>query len=157
VSRGAGQHEAEAHEGDPDASAAEGGLTAKQEAALTALLNHPTIKRAAEACGVPERTIYRWLDECPAFARAYRRARRQAFGHAISLAQQGAAMAVGTLIRLLNDPACGNSAKVAAATNLLRFGREGIELDELVERIEALEAAGREQQQDETEGASWRH
>jgi len=30
-------------------------------------------------------------------------------------------------------------AKVSAATNLLRFGREGIELDDLAARVEALE------------------
>ena len=33
------------------------------------------------------------------------------------------------------------SAKVAAATTLLRFGREGIELDDLAARVEALEQA----------------
>jgi hypothetical protein len=129
------------------AAADDRALTPKQEAALAALLNQPTIKRASDTCGVPERTIYRWLERDAAFARAYRRARRQAFGHAVSLAQQCAAHAVGALIKLVNDPACGNSAKVAAATNILKFAREGIELDELVERIESLEAASKEQQQ----------
>jgi len=159
VSGGRGQR---GHEGaggpdtGPDAAGGAGAaLPPKQEGALTALLAHPTVKRAAEACGVPERTIYRWLEEDEAFRRAYRRARRQAFAHAVSLAQQAAAMAVGALVRMLNDPACGHSAKVAAATNLLRFGRESIELDELVERVESLEAAARQQEQ-RGEGAPWR-
>lgn len=156
MSGGRGQR---GHEGADAAAEAAGGagaaLPPKQEGALTALLAHPTVKRAAEACGVPERTIYRWLEEDEAFRRAYRRARRQAFAHAVSLAQQAAAMAVGALVRMLNDPACGHSAKVAAATNLLRFGRESIELDELVERVESLEAAARQQEQ-RGEGAPWR-
>ncbi len=33
------------------------------------------------------------------------------------------------------------SSKVAAATAILRFGREGIELDDLAARVEALEQA----------------
>ena len=50
-------------------------LDPKQEIALTALMNDPNIKRAAEAAGVGERTLHRWLDE-PAFIAAFRRARR---------------------------------------------------------------------------------
>lgn len=155
MSGGRGQRGHDAAEGADPAGGAGAGLPPKQEGALTALLAQPTVKRAAEACGVPERTLYRWLEEDEAFRRAYRRARRQAFAHAVSLAQQAAAMAVGALVRMLNDPACGHSAKVAAATNLLRFGRESIELDELVERVESLEAAARQQEQ-RGEGAPWR-
>ena len=140
-----------------DAGDAADGLTPKQHAAVAALLGQPSVKRAADACGVPERTLYRWLGEDPAFAAAYRSARRQAFGHAVSLAQQYAALAVNALVKMLGDPACGNSAKVAAATNLLKFARESIELDELVGRIETLESAGRDGQKQQEGGPKrWR-
>ena len=53
-------------------------ITARQEKAITALLNEPTIAKAAEASGVGERTLYRWLAE-PAFSRVFRRTHREAF------------------------------------------------------------------------------
>jgi len=90
-------------------------LSAKQEEALVALLNEPTVNKAALLAGVGERTLYRWLDE-PGFSRAYRTARRQAFNHAISLTQRYAAAAVQTLAKVMADPKAGPSAKVAAAT-----------------------------------------
>jgi hypothetical protein len=105
-----------------------------------ALLNEQTVGRAATAARVGERTLYRWLDK-PAFARAYRKARREAFGQAIALTQRYAPVAVNTLVQIMMDDAAPASSKVAAATTLLRFGREGIELDDLAARVEALEEA----------------
>ena len=54
------------------------GLTPKQEQAIVALLNEPTISRAAQTLNMAERTRYRWMDD-PAFSRATRSARREAF------------------------------------------------------------------------------
>src|SRR5690349_14662713 len=96
------------------------GLSAKQDAALVALLNEPTVQRAAQASGMSERTLYRWMEE-PAFSRAYRAARRQAFSHAVTLTQKYASAAVQTLVKVMTDPKATPAAKVAAATGLLRF------------------------------------
>ncbi len=63
------------------------GLTAPQERAIIALLNEQTVGRAAAAAEVGQRTLYRWLKE-PTFSRAYREARREAFGQAIALTQR---------------------------------------------------------------------
>src|SRR5690606_39938518 len=114
-------------------------LTPSQEKAIIALLAEPSLARAAAACGIGERTLYRWLRE-PAFMSAYRRARREAFSHAIALTQRYAPLAVQTLAKVMSDENAPHTAKVQAATSLLRFGRDGIELDDLQERIEALEA-----------------
>jgi hypothetical protein len=100
-------------------------LDAKQEIALTALMNDPNIKRAAEAAGVSERTLHRWLDD-PTFIAAYRKARRQAFGVAISLTQKYAPMAVQSLAKIIADPKTPASAKVAAIGNMLKFSRESL-------------------------------
>lgn len=114
-------------------------LTAKQEKAVVCLLNEPTVTKAAAAAGVGERTLYRWLDE-PAFAAAYRKARRQAFGQSIALTQRYSPMAVQVLARIANDLSAPMSARVSAAQALLRHGRDAIELDDLAARIEELEA-----------------
>ena len=116
------------------------GLDPKQEEAITALLAEPTVAKAAIACGVGERTIHRWLDE-PAFSRAYRNARRQAFSHAVSLTQRYAPLAIQTLAKIMADPEAPFPSRVSAATALLKVGRESLELDDLAVRIEALEAA----------------
>lgn len=113
------------------------GITPKQERAILALLSEPTIPKAAKACGCGERTIHRWLGE-GAFSAAYRNARRQAFGQAIGLAQQYAPLAMHTLIKAMAEDSPAH-VKVSAATALLKFAREGIELDDLAARVEALE------------------
>ncbi len=117
-----------------------GALTPQQERAIIALLNEQTIGRAAAVVEVSQRTLYRWLDK-PAFSRAYRKARREAFGQAIALTQRYAPLAVNTLAQVMMDDHAPSSSKVAAATTILRFGREGIELDDLAARVESLENA----------------
>ena len=113
-------------------------LTPVQERAIIALLNEQTISRAAAVAEVGQRTLYRWLRQ-PEFSRAYREARREAFGQAIALTQRYAPLAVNTLAQVMMDDNAPSSSKVAAATTILRFGREGIELDDLAARVEALE------------------
>ena len=114
------------------------GLTPKQERAVAALLAEPTVARAAASIGMNDRTLYRWLKE-PAFGRAYREARREAFAHAISLTQRYAPVAVHALAQITNDATAPHSARVSAATSILKFSRESIELDDLAARVEALE------------------
>ncbi len=116
------------------------GLTAPQERAIIALLNEQSISRAAAVAEVGQRTLYRWLRQ-PEFSRAYREARREAFGQAIALTQRYAPLAVNTLAQVMMDDGAPTSSKVAAATTILRFGREGIELDDLAARVDALEQA----------------
>ena len=113
-------------------------LTPVQERAIIALLNEQTISRAAAVAEVGQRTLYRWLRK-PEFARAYREARREAFGQAIALTQRYAPLAVNTLAQVMMNDNAPASSKVAAATTILRFGREGIELDDLAARVEVLE------------------
>ncbi len=133
-------------EQDPvEGSRPHGGLTPNQQRAVIALLKEQTVGRAAAAVNVSQRTLYRWLDK-PAFARAYRKARRDAFGQAIALTQRYAPVAVNTLVQVMMDDSAPSSSKVAAATTLLRFGREGIELDDLAVRVEALEQAAPQRQ-----------
>ena len=140
--------------GEPDGSGGRG-LTRRQEKALEALLNEPTVARAAQLAGVGERTLHSWLRQ-PVFAAAYRESRRTAFGHAISLTQKYSPMAVGTLVKIMGDEGKPATARVAAATALLRFGREAIELDELVERLARLEARAESDAGDDDPPRRWK-
>ena len=111
-------------------------LTRKQEQAVAALLAEPTLARAAAAAGVSLRTVKYWLRD-PAFAGAYREVRRQVVEHAVGLVQQAAGEAVDTLKRLLS---CGHRPTEArAAEALFDYALRGVEVGDLLERIEELE------------------
>ncbi len=99
-------------------------LSPNQEKAILALLQEPTIAKAAMAAKVGERTLHRWLSDSD-FGRAYRKARREAFGHAIALTQHYAPLAVNTLATIMADTSAPSHARVTAASTLLKFGREG--------------------------------
>ena len=115
-------------------------LNPKQQRAIVALLSEHSIPKAAEVAKVAPRTLYRWLAERK-FDRAYRMARREAFGHAIGLAQRYAPLAVNTLAKIVADEKAPFPSRVQAAVAMLRFGREGIELDDLAARVADLEQA----------------
>jgi len=91
---------------------------------------------------VGERTLHRWM-RLEHFTQEYRFARREAFCQAIALTQRSSAAAVAILLRIMHDPTATSSARVTAATNVLKFARESIELDDLEARIETLEVVTR--------------
>lgn len=115
-------------------------LPPDREQAIIALLREPTVPKAAEAVGIDESTLYRWLKD-PAFSAAYREARREGFRHAIAITQKFAPIAVQALVKIVADQKVTANARVAAAGLLLKFSRESIELDDVVARVEALEQA----------------
>jgi hypothetical protein len=116
------------------------GLTPRQEQAILALINDATVAKASASTGIPERTICNWLAN-PRFNRIVRDTRRQSFTQAVGLANYYASMAVQTLAKVMVDAQAPHHSRVTAATNLLRFGREAVEVDDLSGRIEALEQA----------------
>ncbi len=113
-------------------------LTPKQEKAITALLSQPTIEAAASSLGVNPATVHRWLQE-PAFAAAYRSARRDAVGQAVTRLQQVSGGAVAVLVQVMADKANPAATRVTAAKTVLEFSFRTVELEDLAERIAALE------------------
>jgi leucyl aminopeptidase (aminopeptidase T) len=130
----------------------EGGLTPQQENAIVGLINETSVAAAARASGVGQRTLHKWINDDDRFMAAYRAARRHAFDQAIALTQRYASLAVTTLAKVMADASAPHTAKVSAATAMLRFGRESIEMDDLCARVEALEA---DEADERARGASW--
>ena len=64
-------------------------LGKKKEQAVLALLEYSTVRKAAQAVGVGEATLFRWL-QIPEFQQAYREGKRQVVDHAISRLQKAA-------------------------------------------------------------------
>lgn len=117
-------------------------LTTKQMKAVEALLQAETIRHAAEMAGISERTLYRWLKDprWEHFQAEYGDARRQATRHAVGRLQAASSDAVTILRRIMFDESQQGAARVAAARSILEFAFKGSELQDLSERIAALEA-----------------
>lgn len=109
-----------------------------REKVLNALLNTTSITEAAKACGLSEKTIYRYLEDAD-FQKEYRRARRSLVETSIGQIQKATAEAVETLKRNLY---CENSAvEVRCAQIIIETAVKGVELIDVIERLEVLEDA----------------
>src|SRR5215470_6810621 len=73
-------------------------LSRKREAAILALLAHPTIPEAAKACGISETTMWRWLQRSD-FQERYREAQHRVFDGALRSLQSASTEAVDCLRR----------------------------------------------------------
>jgi hypothetical protein len=114
-------------------------LSRKQEALIAALLLAPTLADAAHTAGIGEVTAWRWLKE-PTFQTAYREARRAVVQQAITKAQRATGTAVETLVTIMQDVNAPASARVSAAKTVLDISVKAVELEDLEQRLAALEA-----------------
>ena len=113
-------------------------LSPSQQRTIIELVNQNSVRKAAEAAGVGERTVYTWLQD-PVFKRLFHQLLKQNFRQAMSLSQRLAPAAINTLAKTMADASAPHASRVAAANSLLKYSRESIELDELAERVEAVE------------------
>ena len=95
-----------------------------REKALTALLECSSISQAADACGLSEKTLRRYLEDTE-FAEEYRAQRQRIVDHAVAQLQQSTTAAVEALRRNLtcHDPAAEIRAAQMILSNVL--GSEG--------------------------------
>lgn len=112
----------------------------KKDEAIAALLTQRNIDEAARSVGIAPNTLLRWMKE-PEFDRAYRDAKRAAFGQSISRLQQGTSAAVTTLLKIMLDPEAPASVRVRAADSIFNHAAKAIEIEEIEARVTALEAA----------------
>ena len=120
---------------------AEGGHGSKarrMEEAVAALLDCRSVKEAAAAVGMHENTLLRWMSE-PAFEAMYKDARRQVLNAAIGRLQGLVSVAVQTLHDVMVDGEAPSSSRVSAARATLETAIKLAEVQELAERLEAVE------------------
>ena len=109
----------------------------RQDRAILALLAERSIEAAAKSAEVADVTIWRWMKQ-PEFKSRLRDARRAVVEGAIGRLQAAATQAVETLQRNLT---CGTpSVEVKAAATILDQAIKAIELFDVIERVEQLEA-----------------
>jgi hypothetical protein len=112
----------------------------KQEEAIAALLTQRTVEEAAGAAGIGTATLLRWQKQ-PEFQKAYREARRAAFGQAVARLQQASSAAVSTLLKVMVDVAAPASTRVRAADSVLGHSVRAIEIEDIEARVSELERA----------------
>jgi hypothetical protein len=120
------------------------------------MLLHANVQAAAKSVGVSYTTAWRWLQD-PTVIGWLREARKDAMKAAMSRLQQTALGAVDCLCEV-QSKAESESARVSAARTILEQALRTVELEDIEERIEKLEAlaknkwngSGNEQQPNRT-------
>ena len=128
-------------------------LTAKQEQAIVALLEHAAVAKAAEACKDTETTLWRWL-QLPAFQSRYRAARRQLVEAAIARLQSACTDAVDVLKEVAQDAAAPASARVTAARTILEQSMSAIQLTDLQAQVDDIKRLLAEHESDNRNSAT---
>jgi predicted xylose isomerase-like sugar epimerase len=114
-------------------------LTTNQRKALEALLTESSVRAAATAAGLGEATLYRYLND--EFFTSELRRRQQAILSATTAALCGlSSKALDALIDVLDSSTATEAVKTRAALGWLKQTRQSVELDNLLERLERLEA-----------------
>ena len=112
----------------------------KKEDAIVALMTQRNLEEAAKSIGIVPNTLLRWMKE-PEFDKAYREARRDAFGQSIARLHQMSSAAVATLGKVMVDAGTPPSVRVRAAEAIITHGAKAIELEDIDARVSELERA----------------
>lgn len=118
------------------------GRSRLREKAVVALLQEPTIERAADVTGVGLRTLQRWIIDA-IFQEALRKAKADALADATAKLRMASGRAVRVLDSIANNCRATSAARVSAARCILQLGLEAHVIEELELRILALERQGK--------------
>ena len=112
----------------------------KKEQAIAALLTQRNIEEAAKSIGIGANTLLRWMKGAE-FQKAYRDARRQAFGQSIARLQQATGAAATTLLKIMVDQNAPAPTRVRAADSIFNHAAKAIEIEDIEARVSELERA----------------
>jgi hypothetical protein len=114
------------------------GEKVSRESAINALIVNPTIKGAAESCGIAEKTLHSWLNE-PEFSKKLRKAQEEITRGTIGRVLSTVGNAIDNLIEIMNDKQISPGPRVTAARTLLDNSFKVYELESIQRRLDDLE------------------
>ena len=114
-------------------------LSEEQQEILAALMAYPTKTAAAKALHISRGALYRHLAE-PELKEAYEQLRAAAIADATDSLQTVAEQAVSVLHDIANDLGVVPNVRVSAASKILDTAIKAHELQDVLSRLEALEA-----------------
>jgi hypothetical protein len=118
------------------------GRSRLRDKAVIALLQEPTIEKAAQVTGVGLRTLQRWLTDAT-FQEAMRKAKSDALADATAKLRMAAGRAVQVLYSIANNRRAPCAARVSACRCILEKGLDAHVIEGVEERLLILERQGR--------------
>lgn len=110
------------------------------ETIIAALVEAGSIKEAAGKLGCTPRTLYDRMKK-PNFREMYNRAKGELMKTATAKLQGAIAGSVDTLIEIRDDKDAAKQTRANCAVAILQYGAKLTETTDIIERLEALEAA----------------
>ena len=126
----------------------------QREQLILALLQQPTLSKAAEQIGISSVTAWR-ITKTTEFQEEYRQARREAFSQALGRLQQATSAATSTLLKIMVDATAPPASRVRAANCILEHAANALEVEDLQVRLAKLEQVEEDkaaESRDEPEG-----
>lgn len=117
-----------------------GAAERKDELIIAALISHPTVKAAAEACGVCETQIYSRL-RTPAFKERYDAARRALLEQCTAYIQGIVGEAIQKMYAVMNDPDASPQVQLNAADTIARNSLRLTEQADILAQLAELKKA----------------
>lgn len=110
----------------------------QREQLILALLQQPSLERAAASIGISTVTAWR-ISKTREFKEEYRNARWEAFSQSLARLQQASGAAVSALLKVMVDKTTPAASRVRAADRVLDHAAKGIQLEDLEARLADLE------------------
>ncbi len=115
-----------------------GSLTPKQQEAVALLVAGKTFTAIAEDLGITRQALYEWR-QIDTFRKAVRSLQSDAMAGAIGILKVGAQAAARRLVQTTDDGEALTAPRVPAARGVLEFAFRAVEVEELAEKLRALE------------------
>lgn len=112
----------------------------KDEIIIAALISNPTVKKAAEACGMGETQIYARL-RTPAFKEKYDNARRELLQQTTAYLQGIVGEAIQKMYSIMNNPDASYQVQLNAAEAIARNKDKMTEQADILGQIAELKKA----------------
>ena len=116
-----------------------GSKTRKWEESIAALLQYSTVKEAAQAVGIHENTLLKFM-QMDEFNEKYKAARQTVLSAATGRLQGIVGDAVNTLHSVMVEDESPASSRVSAARCVLEMSVKFIETEQILDRLEKIEA-----------------
>src|SRR5438045_9374712 len=113
----------------------------QREQLIVALLQQPSMEKAAVSIGISSVTAWR-ITNTAEFKAEYRKARREAFSQSVARLQQASGAAVSTLLKVMVDQTTPPASRVRAADCVLDHANKAMELEDIESRVSELERVG---------------
>lgn len=110
----------------------------KEAQAIAALVSHSTVRQAAVASGIPERTLWRLLER-PDFSERLEQEKEKLISTASDSLKGKLNAATTALADVMESEATPPQAKIAAAKTILEYALRYVETADILHRLDQLE------------------